>query len=77
MSSLRALRLPFAFAKRHGVVVTGGDEQQLQVSYHSQCSSEGLLEVQRDGHGVVPRHEAPADHERHAHGHRQLGDKRQ
>ena len=31
-----------------------------------------LLEVERDAHGVVPRHEAPADHERHTDGDREL-----
>ena len=32
----------------------------------------GLLEVQRDAHGVIPCHEAPTDHERHADRHREL-----
>lgn len=61
MSSLRSLRLPFAFAKRHGVVVTGADDQGLQVSYHRGCSSEGLVEIQRLAAGQLRLAEVPSE----------------
>ena len=41
------LKLPFQFARRHGVVIVEQNEQSTQVSYHGEATPEGIREVQR------------------------------
>ena len=44
---LKEARLPFAFARRHGVMITGSDEQTIYVTCREQASIPVLLEIQR------------------------------